>query len=294
MRPLDALAALCAAVVWGFTFVAMKYGVEVAPPFLLTALRFAFAAFPLALFLKPPRAPFGLVVLYGALIGGCQFGLLFLAMREGMPVGLASLVMQLQVYFTMGFAVLVFGERPTRSQLLGAAVALIGMGLIGSARFAHASLWPFALTLAAALCWGAGHMVGKRVGRVDALAFMAWSSFVAPLPMLALSAALEPQRTFAALAHPSLKLALATAFLAYGGTLFAYGVWSRLLTKYPAATVAPFALLVPVVGMAAATLLVDERPSALELAGALVVMGGLAINVAGVRAGGAFARRRPV
>ena len=39
--------------------------------------------------------------------------------------------------------------------------------------------------------------------------------------------------------------------IAYGGTLFGFGLWSRLLARYPAAAVAPFALLVPVVGMAA-------------------------------------------
>ena len=294
MRPLDTLAAVLATVVWGFTFVAMKYGLETAPPFLLTALRFAFAAFPLVLFVKPPKAPAGLVVLYGVLIGALQFGLLFFALREGMPVGLASIVAQMQVYFTLALAVLVFGERPTRPQLIGAGVALAGMGLIGSARFAHASLWPFALTLAAAFCWGSGNAVGKRIGRVDPLAFMAWSSLVAPLPMLALSALVEPQRTYAALLYPGLKLALSVAFLSYGGTLFAYGVWARLLAKYPAGAVAPFALLVPVVGMAAAALLFDERPSAVEGAGALVVMAGLAVSVLGARVGGAWRRRSDI
>ena len=294
MRRLDTLAAVLATVVWGCTFVAIKYGVESAPPFLLTALRFAFAAFPLVLFVRPPKAHAGLVVLYGAVIGGLQFGFLFLVVREGMPVGLASLVIQAQVYFTLGLAVLAFGERPTRPQLIGAGVALAGMALIGSARFAHASFWPFALTLVAAFCWGSGNAIGKRVGRVDPLGFMAWSSLVAPLPMLALSAFVEPQRTYAALLHPSLKLTLSVAFLSYGGTLFAYGVWARLLAKYTAGAVAPFALLVPVVGMAAAALLFDERPSAVEWAGALVVMTGLAVSVLGARFGGAWRRRSDI
>ena len=279
MKPLDTAAAVAAAVVWGLTFIAIKYGVEAAPPFLLTALRFAFAAFPLVLFVKPPAAPWRWVALYGALIGVCQFGLLFLAVREGMPVGLASLVIQIQAYFTILLAALALAERPTRAQLLGAGVALAGMAVIGAARWGHASLAPFALTLAAALAWALGNVVGKRLGKVDPLSFMAWSSLVAPLPMLALSAATAPQATFAALAHPSLKLALSVAGLSYGGTLFSYGVWARLLAKYPAAAVMPFALLVPVAGMASAALLFDEKPSALEWIGAAVVMLGLALNV---------------
>jgi O-acetylserine/cysteine efflux transporter len=291
VKPLDTLAAIVAAIVWGLTFIAIKYGVEEAPPFLLTALRFAFAAFPLALFVRPPKAPLRWIALYGGLIGVAQFGLLFLAVQLGMPVGLASLVIQIQVYFTLGLAVALLGERPTRPQWLGAGVALAGMAVIGWARWAHASLAPFALTLAAALCWGAGNVVGKRIGRVDPISFVAWSSLVAPLPMAALSFALEPERTVAALTHPSLKLALSVAGLAYGGTLFSYGVWARLLSKYPAGAVAPFALLVPVVGMAAAALLFDEWPGAAEMAGALAVMVGLGVTVFGARVGLAMRRR---
>jgi O-acetylserine/cysteine efflux transporter len=291
VRPLDALAAILAAVVWGLSFIAIKYGVEAAPPFLLTALRFTVAAFPLALFVKPPSAPWRLVALYGALIGVFQFGLLFLAVREGMPVGLASLVVQMQVYFTILFAALVLGEQPTSAQLLSAGVALAGMAILAAARWGHASLWPFVLTLAAAFSWGAGNVVGKRMGRVDPIALIVWSSFAAPLPMLALSAATAPQATWAALAHPSLKLALSVVALAWGGTLFSYTLWARLLAKYPAAAVTPFALLVPVVGMVAAALLFDERPSATECLGALVVLLGLALNVFGGRFAAAWRRR---
>ena len=139
---------------------------------------------------------------------------------------------------------------------------MAGIAVIASARWGHANLWPFALTLAASLCWGAGNVVGRRIGRVDPIAFIVWSSLVAPLPMLALSAATAPQATFAALLHPSVKLALCVAGLSYGGTLFSFGVWARLLAKYPAAAVAPFALLVPVVGMVTAALLFGEQASA--------------------------------
>lgn len=293
MKPLDTLAAIVAAGIWGLTFIAIKYGVEEAPPFLLTAMRFALAAVPLVFFVRPPKASFRLIAVYGLLIGVCQFGLLFLAVRLGMPVGLASLVVQSQVYFTVLFAALIFHERPTRAQALGGLVSLAGMALIGSARWAHAAFAPFALTVAAGFCWAAGNAVGKRIGKVDPLGFIGWSSLVAPLPMLALSAWLEPAQTYVAAFHPSWRLLFSVAFLAWGGTLFSYGVWARLLAKYPAGAVAPFALLVPVVGMAAAALLFEERPSATEGIGALGVMIGLAINVAGARVGGAF-RRRPV
>jgi O-acetylserine/cysteine efflux transporter len=294
VRGLDVAGAVAASVVWGLAFIAIKYGVEAAPPFLLTALRFAFAAFPLVLFVKPPAAPWRLVALYGALIGVGQFGLLFLGMRWGMPVGLASLVVQAQVYFTILFAVAALGERPTRAQMLSAAVALIGMALIGWARWRDAAFAPFALTVGASLCWGAGNAVGKRLGRVDPLALVAWSSLVAPAPMLALSYVVSPQETLAALSHPSLKLALSVATISYGASVFSYGLWVRLLARYPAAAVAPFALLVPVVGMAAGAVLFGERPSAAEWIGAAVVMAGLVVNVMGGRVAGALRRRAAV
>jgi len=291
VRPLDTLAAVLATFVWGLTFIFIKLGVEAAPPFTLTALRFAAAAFPLVLFVRPPEAPWRLVVAYGFLIGVAQFGLLFLAVREGMPVGLASLVVQAQVYFTLVFTTLLFGERPTSAQIGGALISLAGMALIGSAR-AQAGLWPFLLTLAAAACWGAGNAMGKRIGRVDPLALVAWSSLVAPVPMLALSYALEPARTLAAVTQPSWALLVSVFALAWGGTLFSYATWARLLSRYPAGAVAPFALLVPIVGMAAARILFGEATRPVEWAGALLVMAGLAVNVFGARLGGAW-RRRP-
>ncbi|MDE3177831.1 MAG: EamA family transporter [Pseudomonadota bacterium] len=283
MKGSDLVGAVVTSVVWGLTFIGIKYGVEEAPPFLLTALRFTFAALPLAFFVKPPAAPASRIALYGAIIGVGQFGLLFLGVREGMPVGLASLVIQSQVYFTILFAAVALGERPTREQWIGGAVALAGMVVIASTRWGGASLRPFALTLGAAVCWGVGNVVGKRIGRVDALSFVVWTSLVAPLPMAALSWWLEPQRTLAALTHPSLKLALSVAGIAYGGTVLAYGLWARLLAKYPTAVVAPFALLVPVVGMISARLLFDEPTTPAELAGAALVMAGLAVNVLGAR-----------
>jgi O-acetylserine/cysteine efflux transporter len=157
MSPRDTLSALLTATVWGLTFVAIKFGVGEAPPFLLTALRFAFAAVPAVFFIKPPAATPALVVLYGLLIGVGQFGLLFVAFGLGMSVGLASVVMQLQAFFTILLAWAFMGERPTRRQTIATIITFAGVGVIGAARLGGVSFWPFAMTLAAAFCWGAGN-----------------------------------------------------------------------------------------------------------------------------------------
>jgi O-acetylserine/cysteine efflux transporter len=277
----DILAALSVAIVWGLTFIAIKVGVGETTPLMLAALRFFFAAVPVVFFLAPPKAPAWAVALYGLLIGVGQFGVLFIAVRQGFPVGLSSLLVQAQVFFTILLAWALLGESPSRVQIVGAAVGFAGMAVIGSERLAGASLGPFLLLILAAVFWGSGNVLAKSVGKVDMLAFTVWSSLAAPLPLLALSLMVEGTGGFAALAHPGWKLTLSVLAIAYGGTLFGYGVWTWLLARHSAATVAPFALLVPVVGMIAGALLFGESLTALEVVGGALVMVGLALNVFG-------------
>jgi O-acetylserine/cysteine efflux transporter len=281
MSARDILAALSVAIVWGLSFIAIKVGVGETTPLMLAALRFLFAAVPFVLFLAPPKAPAWAVALYGLMIGVGQFGLLFLAIHDGFPAGLASLVIMAQVFFTILLAWLILSERPRRFQVIGSLVGFLGMAVIGSERLAGASLGPFVMVILAAAFWGAGNVLAKSVGKVDMLAFTVWSSLAAPLPLIALSLAVEGTGGVAALAHPGLKLIVSVLVLSYGGTLFGYGLWTRLMAHHSAATVAPFALLVPVVAMIAAAVLFGESLSALELVGGALVMAGLALNVFG-------------
>ncbi len=283
MSPRDILSALVAALALGLAFIAIKVGVGEAPPMLLTALRFAFAAVPAVFFVPPPKARVGLVGLYGLLIGVGQFGLLFLAIGQGMPVGLASLVIQLQAFITVFLAWVTLGERPSPVQVAAASIALLGIVVIGSARLGGASLGPFLMVVAAALCWGIGNIVGKRAGRIDMFAFTIWSSLAAPLPLLALSLYFDGPQALQALSHPSWVLVSCVAGLAYGATLLGFGLWSRLLAHYSAGQIAPFALLIPVVGMISGWLIFAEPLSLIEFGGALLVMAGLSFNVFGER-----------
>jgi O-acetylserine/cysteine efflux transporter len=281
MSPRDILAAVSVAVVWGLTFIAIKVGVGETSPLMLSALRFLFAAIPFVFFVKPPKARASTVALYGLVIGVGQFGVLFIAIHQGFPVGLASLVVQAQAFFTIALAWIFMGERPRRVQLLGAGIALAGMAVIGSARLAGASFGPFLLVILASFFWAAGNVAAKTAGKVDMLAFTVWSSLIPPAPLFLLSLVVDGPEPLAALAHPSLNLIVSVLVLAYAGTVFGYGLWARLLSHYSAATIAPFALLVPVVGMVAGSVIFGEPLRAVELAGAVLVMGGLALNVLG-------------
>jgi O-acetylserine/cysteine efflux transporter len=285
MSPRHLLLALVLVTVWGVNFVAIRWGVDEVPPLLLGALRYVFAALPAVLFIRPPRAPLAVIIGYGMLIGVMQFGLLFAAIKLGMPAGLASLVMQLQVFFTIGLAVLILGERPPRVvQLFGALAAFAGIGAIGAEHFEDAALVPLLMTIAAAFFWGAGNIVAKRAGNVDMLSFVVWSSLVPPVPLFLASLFIEgPQAVPTAIANISWVGAGSLLFIAYASTVFGYGAFNYLLSRYPTGAVAPFTLLVPIAGMGSASLLLGETISGLEIAGSLLVFIGLAVNVFGPR-----------
>ncbi len=284
MSPRDILLALLVVVLWGLSFIAIKLGVGLVPPLLLTALRYVFAALPAVFFIRPPKVKLQLLFAYGISIGVLQFGTVFVAIKLGMPAGLSSLVIQMQAFFTIGLAALFLGERLGRYQTIGAAVALLGIALIATERLSGAALLPLLLTLAAAVFWGVGNIVTKRAGQIDMLAFVAWSSLVAPIPLLAASLLTEGAAAdWAALTHPTWLLVGVVLFMGIGATLVGFGLWSVLLKRYPASTVAPFSLLVPVVGIGASVVLLHESLSPLEAGGCAVIFIGLMINVFGPR-----------
>jgi O-acetylserine/cysteine efflux transporter len=282
MSPRDLLLALVVVVAWGVNFVVIKVGLHGVPPMLLGALRFALAAVPAVFFVKRPQMPWRWLFAYGATISLGQFAFLFSAMYVGMPAGLASLVLQAQAFFTLILAALFLRERFGVPNVAGLLIAAGGLAVIGM-QGGHAMTFAgFVLTLCAACSWALGNIVTKKVGKVDLVGLVVWGSLVPPLPFFALSYLFEgPQRIVAALSNISAMSIFAIVYLAFIATLIGYGLWSRLLSRYPASQVAPFSLLVPIVGLASASLFLDEQLSAAQIAGALLVMVGLAVNVFG-------------
>jgi O-acetylserine/cysteine efflux transporter len=274
---------------WGFSFVAIKVGLRELPPFMLAAMRFLLAAFPLVLFIKPPRVPWRYVVGYGLAIGTCQFGLLFLGIKLGVPAGLSSLIIQVQVFFTIALGIAFLGEHWRREDLIGAAIATIGLILLGVQKVidgASATVIGFFLVIAAALAWGVGNVVAKAAAKFDddMFALVVWSSLVPPLPLAALAYLFE--------GGASAWMTVATAgwlswgcvlVLAWGATLFGFASWAGLLHRYPTGLITPFALLIPVSGIASGVIFLGEGLAPLQIVGALLVLAGLAENVFGAR-----------
>ncbi len=274
------LLALSVVFVWGTNFVVIRWGLDGLPPFLFATLRFTFSALPWLLFIRRPAVAWHKLAIFGMLLGVGQFASLFLAMRADISPGLASLVIQLQVFFTIGISVLALGERIRGYHWIGLLLALAGLTVIAAHLDASLTAKGLSLVLAAAFFWACANMVVKSLGRVDMLGFMVWSSVFAVPPLFALSWALEgPSLMGASVLQASVGVWACVLWQAVGNTLFGYGVWNWLLARHPAATVTPLALLVPVFGMTASSLSLGEPLPAWKLAAGALVLCGLAVIV---------------
>lgn len=279
MTTRDRLLGLTVAVLWGLNFLAIRVGLDHFPPFFFAALRFLVIAVPVVMFVPRPKVPLKWLLLYGFGFGFLQFAFLFAAMAAGMPTGLASLVLQSSAPFTVVLGALLLREHVSRRQAIGIGVAVLGMVLIGWDRAQNATLIPVVLTLLAGLGWAFGNL-GNRLAKSDSpMTLMLWMTVVPPVPMLALSAVVEGPSTgwhaladsFGSQGWPGL---VALAYIVIPATIVGSGLWSILMSRNPAGLVAPFSLLVPVVGIAGAWAFLDETPSLLALLGGAIVIGG--------------------
>jgi O-acetylserine/cysteine efflux transporter len=267
-------------IVWGTNFVVIRAALDVLPPLVFAALRFTFAFLPAALFVRRPAVTWRALAGYGLLIGAGQFGLLFIAMDGWISPGLASLVVQSQVFFTIGMAMMMSGERVRAFQIGALLLATAGIAVILLHGDRSATPLGLVLVIGAAMSWAGGNMVARASGATDMLAFVIWSSAFAA-PPLAIGALLMEGWTpiVVALGQAGPAVWAAVAWQTIGNSLFGYAAWGWLLSRHPAATVTPMALLVPVFGMGASALLLGEALPAWKLQAAALVLGGLALNL---------------
>ena len=278
------LLALAIVAVWGTNFAIIKVALHHLPPMLFATLRFTLALLPAVFFIARPKVPWSQLAAYGLLIGAGQFGLLYLAMRSDISPGLASLVIQAQVFFTITLAMLVQHERPTRLQWLALALAASGIVVIALHTDGTTTLLGLALVLIAAMCWAGGNIVARRAGTVNMLAYVVWSSLFAIPPLLLLSLWLDgPALIWSSIQNADAFSWAALVWQALGNTLFGYAAWGWLLARHSAASITPMALLVPVFGMATSALTLGEPLPPWKLLAAALVLAGLALNLLGPR-----------
>ena len=274
------LLALAVVVVWGTNFVVIKLALGQLPPLLFAAMRFALALVPALFFLPRPAVKWQNLARYGLFIGVGQFGLLYIAMNGHISPGIASLVVQVQVFFTIGLSMRMSGERVHLFQWFSLLIASIGIGVIALHTDGNTSAFGLVLVLLAALCWASGNITAKQANPTNILAYVVWSSAFAAPPLFALSLAVEGWDTVAtAVSQADAATWAAVAWQAWGNTLFGYAAWGWLLARHPAATITPMALLVPVFGIGASAFWLTEPLPLWKLAAATLVLSGLAVNL---------------
>ncbi len=278
------LLALAVVFVWGTNFVIVKYTLHDMPPLLFAALRFTAVSFPAIFLLKRPNVSWGNLAAYGVFIGGGQFGAMFYAMKADISPGLASLVVQSQVFFTIGLSMLINGDRMRAYQVPALLLALAGILVIGMHTDATTTLFGLGLTLCAGFSWASGNILGKRAAQsaenLNMLAYVVWSSPFAALSLTAATLLLEtPVEIGNGLMNAGFPAWAAVVWQAAGNTMFGYAAWAWLLSRYPASTITPMSLLVPVFGMSASTLILAEPMPGWKIGAASMVMGGLAVNI---------------
>ncbi len=265
--------------VWGTNFVVMKGALGHVPPLLFATLRFVFALIPGLLFLPRPQLAWPNMAMYG-LLTGAQFGLVYVAVNDHISPGLASLVIQAQVFFTIGLAMHFARESLRGFEWFALLLAAAGIVVIAAHTDGRTTIGGLALMLLAALSWAGANIASKRAGKVNMLAYVVWSSAYAVPPLLALSLVFEGVDAMrSSLLGASAGTWGAILWQAWGNTLFGYAAWGWLLARHPAATISPLALLVPVFGMAAAAWMLGEPLPPWKLEAALLVLAGLALNV---------------
>jgi O-acetylserine/cysteine efflux transporter len=279
----DRVLAVLVAALWGGNFLAIHYGLDHFPPLLLASMRFLVLAVPTVLFVRPPAVRWRWLIGYGLGFGTAQFAFLFLAMANGLPTGLASLVLQASAPFTVLLGGLLLRERLSRRQAIGIGAAVAGLVVIAVARSLVAPLLPLALCLLGALGWALGNLCSRKAQCDEPLRMMLWMSVVPPVPLFLLSWFVEgPRAIGAALAVAVTPAGLpglaALAYLVVCATVIGQGIWTYLLSRYPAGVVAPYSLLVPVLGIALAFVLLAERPSWVELVAGVVIVGGVLLG----------------
>lgn len=275
------LLALVIVAVWGTNFVVIKLSLEAFPPFLFAALRYTFAFLPLAFFIPRPKVSWVNMCAYGVAIGVGQFGVLFFAIDGRISPGLASLVVQTQVFFTIGFAMFFAKERLKLYQAVAVSVSMTGLVIIALHTDANTTFLGIALVVIAGLSWGIGNTVSRRAGSINMLSYVVWASLFSLPPLFLISWIFEGgwEQITTSISSASMGAWAGVFWQSWGNTVFGYAAWAWLLSRHPAAVVAPAPLLVPIFGMGASAYFLSEPLPMWKILAAGLVIAGLVVNL---------------
>lgn len=278
MKIKDVFLAILVAFVWGINFVVIKIGLSSFPPLLFTSLRFFFTAFPVIFFVRRNKIGWKWIISIGIFLGIITFGLLFVGMYQGVSAGLSSILLQIQVPFTIILSFFILKNKPTVMQTIGIILAFCGIGLLVSTKYESSTVIGLVLIVIAGFSWAIANLLMKLVGKIDMFRLIVWISIIPPIPLFLLSLLYEKGQK-EAIMNISILAIGSLLFISWISTIFAFSVWGKLLNKYQAQQITPFALLVPVFGIISGNILLQEKLDKVEIIACGLVFLGLLIII---------------
>ncbi len=271
----DAAQAVLVALIWGMGFVVAKGAMADFPPILLMALRFGITALALVWFAGPIGANLKWLVLISLVGAAIQYSLTFTGIK-GVDVGLAALVVQLEVPFLVILGALILGERPAPLKWVGIAVAFVGVAVISWSEPFRGALLPVALLICGAFSWALGQVMVRFVVGMSGLSITAWTALLAAPQLLLLSLLFEDGQRLAILRAGPDVLA-AALYLGLVMTALGYFLWNALILRNEVGRIAPFLLLLPIFSMIGGVIFLGEDLTAHRLIGGAVVLSGIGL-----------------
>lgn len=279
MSKLDLLILSALMALWGFNFSIIKLGVNNLDPLVLTALRFAFAVFPLIFFIKKPDVPWRFLISYGLSFGVGVWGLTTLSIDLGVSAGMASLLLDMSVISSLLIGWLCLNERITHWKLTGALFALFGLLLIMADHGGSITWQGLILVLSASVFWSMNGLIVKRANTKAVFAFNIWSMLFVPLPLLLLAIVSHgSEAVISSFSNFNSYALISVLFQAYPTTLLGYWLWNKFIIKYSLSSVAPFTLMVPIFGILGGYLFYDEAIFSSQIIAAIFILLGLFLS----------------
>ncbi|WP_072679422.1 EamA family transporter [Arcobacter sp. LA11] len=284
MKKNDLILAVLVTFIWGINFSVIKLGLASLDPFILSGLRFLFCAIPLVFFIKRPQVHLKYIISYGLLFGVGLWGIVSLGIYFGISAGMASLVLQMSIFFTVILASIMLNETIDISKKLAFAIALLGLTLIITVTDGSVTIIGLILVLIAAVSMSFTNIIIKKAGTKNVFSFMVWASLFSPIPLFILGYITQGNIVFTDFFENLDNIAIfSIVFQVYPTTLFGYWIWNSLLHKYPASSVAPTALLVPIFGLLGSYLIFGEEIGFIKILASFIIISALIVNLYGNR-----------
>ena len=270
--------------IWGVNFSVIKLGLLSLNPFMLTGFRFMLCALPLVFFIKKPDIKMSYIVSYGLIFGVGLWGMVTLGIYFGISAGMASLILQSSVFFTIILGAIILNEKLDKSKKIGFIFALFGLALIISVTDGSVTIVGVILVLIGSISLSVANILVKKSGVKEMFSFIIWSSLFSPIPLFILAYLTQGSIVYVNFfKHLDYMAIFSILFQVYPTTLIGYWVWNSLLRKYPVSSVAPLALLVPIFGLLGSFLIFNEEIGSLKVLACIFIMLGLVVNVFGKR-----------